>query len=87
MKRRREWKFLTSKLTRSDIPYKWGYPFKLLVEYKEKTVVLTSIQQAKKFEALLAREEVDIEVLNQRTEDQEVLGMRNSAIYRIQVDT
>lgn len=65
LKRHREWKFLTSKLTWFGLPYKWSYPFKLLTDYKGKTVVLTTIQQAKTFEEALAGEEVEVEVLNQ----------------------
>lgn len=60
----KEWKFLTSKLTQFGLPYKWGYPFKLL-DYKGKTVVLFTIQLAKKIEEALAGEDVEIEVLNQ----------------------
>lgn len=44
--KRGEWKFLTSKLVRIEIPYKWGYPFKLLINYKERRMVIKSLGQA-----------------------------------------
>lgn len=46
------------------IPYKWGFSFKLLIDYKGRIVVLISIQ-AKGFEAELDREDVDVEMLKQ----------------------
>lgn len=51
-------------LTRLGIPYKWGYPFKLLISFKGKTRVLTSIHQVKKFEEELDREVVEEEVVD-----------------------
>lgn len=52
------------KLTNSGRVYRWGFPFKLLVDYRGKTVLKTS-QQAKEFEIELDSEEVDVQVLNQ----------------------
>lgn len=36
--------FFTNKLTSLVIAYKWGFPFKLLIEYSGRTVVLKTIQ-------------------------------------------
>lgn len=39
---RREWNFLTGKLTMYGIPYTWGFPHKLLIEYEGKIIAMTS---------------------------------------------
>lgn len=40
LKRREEFKFLMVKLTKLGIAYKWGFPFKLLVDFQRKLVVI-----------------------------------------------
>lgn len=64
LQKRREWRFLTTKLTAFDIPYKWGFPRKLFIDHKGTTVVIMSFQQAKEFAAEFEAVEVKVEVLN-----------------------
>lgn len=61
---REEWKFITNKLSRQGIASKWGFPFKLLANYKGQTVTLTTKQQTKKFFSGQDKE-VAVIVLNQ----------------------
>lgn len=51
LKRRRELRFLTTKLVNLGIPYKWGFPLKLLIEYQRQIVTIRTVQQATAFEA------------------------------------
>lgn len=50
LQRRQEWSFLISKLTRAKVAYTWRFPHMLLVEYKEKTVIIRTTAQAIKLE-------------------------------------
>lgn len=54
------------KLVETGTAYRWGFPFKLFVDYKGKNIVLKTLQQAKDLEILLDNEEVEVEILNQR---------------------
>lgn len=47
IQRRREWNFLTRKLVEASTPYKWGFPDKLLIEYKGKIIAIKTTPQAK----------------------------------------
>lgn len=46
--RRRECNFLTTKLNKKVIAYKWGFPHKPLVDYKGNIVAIKTTLQAKK---------------------------------------
>lgn len=77
----------TTKLVNSGIAYKWRFPFKLLTDYKGRTVVVKSLQQAKEFEVELEKEEVEVEVLNSTLEEiRSRAQRRQSAIYRVRKD-
>lgn len=78
---RREWCFLTVKLTVHGIPYKWGYPHKLLIEYKGKIVAIKTLLQARSFETELDKKEVEVTILNSPQEVSD--SRRASAIYRV----
>lgn len=87
IRKRGEWKFLTSRLIQMRIYYKWGYSFKLLIDYKERIVLIKSTSQAKKFEAELSKEDADVEILNPSAEDLETKAHRRySAVYRIRTE-
>lgn len=49
----------------------WGFPFRLFIDYKGRTVVLRTIQLVKEFEGELDKEEVEVEVLNQEVGEAE----------------
>lgn len=50
LRKRRELKFLTTKLASLRIAYKWEFPIKLLVDYQRKIVVIKTVQEALDFE-------------------------------------
>lgn len=47
LKKRRSWGFITKRLSRYGNQYRWGYPFHLLVTFKDKTIILKTMQQVK----------------------------------------
>lgn len=59
----------TQSLTSLWVAYRWGFPFKLLIDYKGQTVVLKTLQQTKNFESELEKEAIEVMVLNQDTEE------------------
>lgn len=84
LQKRREWNFLISRLIALNIPYKWGFPFKLLIEYKGVTVVIHMLQQAEEFGIRLEIEGGLVEVLNEHTE---VLSNRGEiAIHTVGIE-
>lgn len=44
-----------------NIPYKWGFPFKLFFDYKGTTVVINSLHHAEEFGTELETEKVAVE--------------------------
>lgn len=56
---------MTIKLTKLGIPYKWEFPFKLLVEYQRKIKAIRTVQQARDFEVEHDKGEFEVEVLNE----------------------
>lgn len=63
------------------IEYKWGYPLKLLVDYRGKVEVI----QAKKIDKTIESDEVIIETLNSPVEGLDPSSSRReSATYRIE---
>lgn len=80
IQRRKEWRFFTSKLIVGGIPYKWGYPFKLLIDYKGQTLPIKTLHQARQFCCETDSEEV--EVLNASSYEKGEQH-RNSVLYRL----
>lgn len=74
LNKRRDWRVVTSQLCRVNIPYKWGYTFKLLVNYKGQTIALLTKQQAEEFIQVLDNEEVEVTILNQGDNSSELEG-------------
>lgn len=72
---RSEWRSLTNRLTKQEIPYKWGFPFRLLIDYKGKTVMLKTILQAKEFEKILSGTEVEVENMMAGNQELVVRGL------------
>lgn len=49
LKKRRSFQLLMSVLQRQKIPYRWDFPFRLIVTHNSKVSVLQSISEAKRF--------------------------------------
>lgn len=49
LKKRKCLRFLTEKLQRRQIRYRWGFPFKLILTYNFKNYVIKSVTDAKSF--------------------------------------
>lgn len=69
-------------LIRQVIACKWGFPFRLLVNYKGRTVVLMTEQQVEEFLSGLDKDEVKVKMLNQEANGPGS-GRRNSVICRV----
>lgn len=49
LRRRRTLKFLTNRLTKCSIRYRWGFSFKLVIDYKSRQIIIRSEEEAHKF--------------------------------------
>lgn len=83
LKKRRELRFLTIKLAKLRISYRWGFPFRLLIDYQKQIVTIKTVQQAFAFEAELNREEAEVEILNEQVNRENSHTRRDSVIYRL----
>lgn len=54
LRRHREFKFLTNKLAKLGLPYRWGFHFKL-IGYQRNMLLIKALQQARNFEIELDR--------------------------------
>lgn len=82
--RRGEGSFLTAYLTACGVPYKWGFPHTLLINYRGKVVIIKSNSQARSFEKEIDNEDIVMETLNFPLGDSDVTPKRrDSAIYRV----
>lgn len=48
VRKRQELKFFIEQLRNYNISYRWGFPFKLFVEYQGKFIIVKNFQKAKK---------------------------------------
>lgn len=60
LQKRRHLKFLIDKLRQRKINYTWGFPFRLLVDYRNKKIIIRTIEEAHIFIEFLDKEEQDL---------------------------
>lgn len=74
------------KLITYGVPYQWGYPHKLLIDYQAKDIVIKTISQARQFERQFNKEEADCQIVKPPLESLHLELQRGELANKVRKD-